>query len=139
MNITLACVLSAGVVLAGGAGISGASGQDRTQTPGEPTKGKVWIENRGASEAIPVSIQNAGSDAPSLRVELTGVPIVTIGSGSVVQALVARQAWEYRDVSIDSGQDPEPLLNAAGAEGWETSGVAFVRQGATIVVMKRPR
>jgi hypothetical protein len=99
----------------------------------------MWIQNRGSTEAVPVSIQSVADDAPPMRVQMTGAPIVTIGSGSVVQTRFARQAWEYQDVRIPNGQDPASVLNAAGADGWETAGVTVAIQGVTVVVMKRPR
>ena len=113
------------------------SAQDRTQQPGQPTQGRVWIQNRGDTEAVPVSIQNAVS-APPLPVQVTGIPIVTVGSGSVVDTRVARQSWEYRSVSIAPGQDAAALLNTAGSDGWETTGVVIAEQGRIVVVMKRP-
>ena len=138
MTKTLASLLSACALLGGGAAMLGAAAQDRTQYPGQPTQGKVWIQNRGNAEAVPVSIQNMESPQP-LRVEMTGVPIVTMGPGSVVQARVTRQPWEYRDVRIPAGQNPTTILNSAGADGWETTAVAISDQGGTVVVMKRPR
>ena len=138
MNKMLSCGLSASLLVAGGAAMLAVSPQDGTQWPGQPTQGKVWIQNRGNTEAVPVSIQNMASALP-LRVEITGVPTVTIGSGSLVQARVARQPWEYRDVRIPTGQNPSPILNTAGDDGWEATGVAFTDQGGTVVVMKRPR
>ena len=137
MKKTLVCVLSGSVLLAGGAAMLSASAQDRTPQPGQTTQGKVWIQNRGDSEAIPVILQNGGS-APPLRVQVEGTSTVTISPGSVVEARVTRQTWEYRTVTIPSGQDPAVLLNASGSEGWETAGVTLTDQGRTIVVMKRP-
>ena len=137
MNNTIAGVVAACVVLAGGVAMLPASAQDRTQQPGQPTQGKVWIQNRGDTEAVPVSIQYVALASP-LPVQVTGSPIVTMGSGSVVDLRVARQPWEYRTVSIAPGQDPASLLNTAGSEGWETTGVAIVEPGRTVVVMKRP-
>lgn len=138
MNKTLACALLACALLAGGAAIWGASAQDRTQQPGQPTQARVWIQNRGNTEAVPVSIQDVASESP-LRVQVAGTPTVTTGSGSVVQARVARQAWEYRDVSITAGQDPAAVLNGAGVDGWEAIGLAFPSAGGTVVLMKRPK
>ena len=114
------------------------SPQDRTLTPGQPTQARVWIQNQGEREAVPVNIQNAASAQP-LRVELAGAPLVTLGPASVVQARPARQVWEYRDLRIGAGQNPSNILNGAGADGWETTGVAIADQGGTVVVMKRPR
>jgi len=89
-------------------------------------------------EAVPVNIQNDTS-APALRVQLMGAPTVTTGPGSFVQARTARQPWEYQAVRISAGQEPTAALNAAGADGWDTTGVTFTEQGRTVVVMKRPR
>jgi hypothetical protein len=85
-----------------------------------------------------VSIQNMASAQP-LRVELAGVPTVTLAGGSVVQARLTRQLWEYRDIRIGAGQNPSAILNGAGADGWETTGVALTDPGGTVVLLKRPR
>ena len=139
MKRTLACALSACVLLAGGAAtMRGTPAQDRTQQPGQPTQARVWIQNQGNTEAVPVSIQNVASES-LLRVQVTGVPIVTIGPGSVVQARIARQSWEYRAVSITAGQDPVTVLNSAGVDGWEATGLTFPPAGGTVVFMKRPK
>ena len=89
MNKTLACVLSACVLIAVGPALINA-GQDRTAQPGQPTQGKVLVQNRGETEAVPVMIHNPPS-APPLRVQVMGIPVVTIGSGTVVQERVIRQ------------------------------------------------
>lgn len=136
---TVAYLLLAYVLFASGAATLAALAQDQTQQPGQPTQARVWIQNRGVTEAVPVAIQPLASDVPPFRVELTGTPTVTIGSSSVVQVREARGSWEYRDINILSGQDVASLLNAAGADGWETTGVALAFQNRTIVVMKRPR
>ena len=112
--------------------------QDRTQQPGQPTQARVWIQNQGDTEAVPVRIQNVASES-LLRVQITGVPIVTTGSGSVVQARSARQSWEYRAVSITAGQDAVTVLNSAGVDGWEATGLTFPPAGGTVVLMKRPK
>ena len=138
MTKTLACVLFACLLLAAGVALRVTAAQDRTPQPGQPTQGKVWIQNRGDAEAVPVSIQNMAKETPPLRVQVIGTPTVTIGAPSG-QARAARQLWEYQDVTIPSGQDSAALLNAAGADGWEATGLAVPVQGGTLVVMKRPR
>jgi len=138
MTKTLASLLSACALLGGGAAMLGAAAQDRTQYPGQPTQGKVWVQNRGDAEAVPVSIQNVASEPP-LRVQVTGAPIVTTGPGSVVQARVARQSWEYRTVTITAGQDPVVALNTAGVDGWESTGLVVPSAGGSVIVMKRPK
>jgi hypothetical protein len=64
--------------------------------------------------------------------------MVTIGPETTVLARVARQAWEYREVRIATGQNRAPVLNGAGADGWEATGIAFSDQAGTVVLMKRP-
>jgi len=41
-------------------------------------------------------------------------------------------------VIVPTGQDPVAALNAAGADGWETTGVAISSGGATVILLKRP-
>ena len=125
------------VLFAGGTLVQRASAQDATQFPGQPTRANVWIQNRGDREAVPVSIENVSTES-ALRVEVAGVPRVAMDPASVVQVRAARQAWGYRTVSVGAGQDPAAVLNSAGADGWETTGVAISTGGATIIVLKRP-
>jgi hypothetical protein len=138
MTTARASLLSACALLGAGAAMLSAAAQDRTQYPGQPTQGKVWIQNRGNTEAVPVSIQSVASDPP-LRVQVTSVPTVTTGPGSVVQARVARQSWEYRSVSITGGLDPVVALNNAGVDGWESTGLMFPSADGTVIVLKRPK
>jgi len=138
MTKTLASLLSACALLGGGAAMLGAAAQDRTQYPGQPTQGKVWVQNRGDAEAVPVSIQNV-APGPPLRVQVTGAPTVTTGPGSIVQARVARQSWEYRTVTITADQDPVVALNNAGVDGWESTGLVVTSAGGSVIVMKRPK
>jgi hypothetical protein len=138
MARTLVIVGSAGLVLAAAVALGAAAAQDRTAQPGQPTQGKVWIQNRGRAEAVPVLIQDVAGEAPPIRVQLTGTPTVAIGSPSGLVG-AARQQWEYQGVMIANGQDPVTLLNRVGAEGWEVTGLATAVQGGNLVVMKRPR
>jgi hypothetical protein len=138
MKRTFAYVLSLCVLLAaGGTAMQRGVSQDSTQYPGQPTRANVWIQNRGDMEAVPVSIENV-STLSALRVEVAGVPRVTIDPAGVAQVRTSRQAWGYRSVSVPAGQDPVAALNAAGADGWETTGVAISSGGATVIVLKRP-
>jgi len=131
MTKAIAYVLSTCVVLAGGAVIRAKAAQDGTQKPGQATPAKVWIQNHGDAEAVPVIIQTMAIEAAPLRVQVIGTPIV--------QARPVRQPWEYRNVTIQSGQDPAAILNPAGADGWEATGMVVPVQSGTLVVMKRPR
>jgi hypothetical protein len=134
MRKTFAWVLSACVLLAGGAAVQRASAQGGTQTPGQPTRAAVWIQNRGDGEAVPVRM---ASESP-LRVEVAGEPMVTIDPRSVLQVRAARQSWAYRAVSVAAGQDAAAILNSAGVDGWETTGVALPAAGGTLILLKRP-
>ena len=140
MNRTFAYVLFACALftlLAGGTLMQRASAQDATQFPGQPTRANVWIRNRGDMEAVPVSIENV-STLSALRVEVAGIPRVTVDPANVLQARAARQSWGYRAISVAAGQDPTAALNSAGADGWETTGVAISTGGATLILLKRP-
>lgn len=143
MTRTFAYVLSACALLVllplfvGGGLVQRASAQDATQFPGQPTRANVWIQNRGDREAVPVSIENVSTES-ALRVEVAGIPRVTMDPAGVVQVRAARQLWGYRSVSVGAGQDPAAVLNSAGADGWETTGVAISTGGTTVIVLKRP-
>jgi hypothetical protein len=97
-------------------------------------RGRRWAP----LEAVPVTIQSVAEDVPPLRVQVVGTPTVTLAAGSE-QAGVVRQQWQYRDVTIPASQGPAGLLNVAGADGWEATGVTVATQAGTVVVMKRPR
>lgn len=100
--------------------------------PGDMNRATVWVQNRGAAEAIPVSVQGADSAIP-LRVQL-------VGATTSVSTRRVQQAWEYRQVRVPPDQEVAQTLNALGAEGWETTGVQMTpTAGPTVLVMKRPR
>jgi hypothetical protein len=121
-------------VAAGGAMLAApaAQGQDR---PGQIGQARVFVENRGRNEAVPVAIQDAMMTAP-LGVQVVGTPTVAVST--VVQARLIRQAWDYRIVRVASGQDVSNAVSAAGADGWEATGLQSDSSG-TVVLLKRPR
>src|SRR4051812_8961165 len=96
-----AAVLGAGVTAGAMLAAQGAQGQDR---PGVIGQARVFVENRGGGEAVPVVLQNVLTPAP-IGVTLAGTPTVAIAPASVVQARLARQQWEYRSVALQPGQD----------------------------------
>jgi hypothetical protein len=138
MNRAFVSALSACLALVGCVAVYSVAAQDRTAQPGQPTQARVWIQNQGDVEAVPVSIQTMSSGAPPLRVQVVGTPTVLIGAATG-QARAGRQVWEYQNLTIPAGQDPTALLNAAGGDGWETTGLTLAVQGGTVLVMKRPR
>ncbi len=124
-------VVAAGVMLAA----PGGQGQDR---PGQIGQARVFVENRGRSDAVPVVLQDVMTPTP-IGVQVIGTPTVTIAPASVVQARLARQQWEYRTVDLEREQDPAAALSRAGAEGWETTGIQLLNRAGAPVVMKRPK
>jgi hypothetical protein len=122
MRIRVPVVLASCLALLLGASMWAAPRQEPvgTRRPGEPTKGKVWIENRSPDDAIPVVVLDSEP-----------LPVRTAG-----------QAWEYQTVTIPRAVTPRDLtiiLNAQGIIGWETTGVQVTTESTTLVVMKRPR
>jgi hypothetical protein len=141
MKAVVALALAAGAVAAAAAVATAGAGQDRVPYPGLMTQGKVWIQNSGRSEAVPVSVELMSPDAPPLRVEVLGTSQVALASGGVLQADTrsARQAWEHQTIAIAPGQDVAAALAKPGAEGWEAVGILPGSKGSTIVLLKRPR
>ena len=130
MKKVSACVLVACLLLTAGGGVRFTAAQDSTAAPGQPTQARVWIQNRSSAEAVPVNIQSQAAEAPPLRVQVVdGQP--TTGQ--------MRQIWEYRTVTVPPRIDPTALLSAAGADGWEVTGLALQapNQNGTFVVLKR--
>jgi len=107
---------------------------NRLNDPGMPTVARMYILNSGADEAVPV-ILHGGSDVQPVTV--MALPAVSLAAGTTVSSSAARQAWEYRQVTVPGGQDPSAALNAAGAEGWEAVSSSTSTVGLQ-VLMKRP-
>jgi hypothetical protein len=131
MRRTLSYVVVAAVAFASAAALPDASAQEGTLTPGQPTQARVLIENRDRDEAVPVSLQAVASDVAPIRVEL--------GPRTIVDARVVAQQWEYQVLAIPAGSDATAALNAAGTNGWETTGLMLSTSQGNAVVMKRPR
>jgi len=131
MKTTIA--VAVGGALWAGAGRLGAM-QPR---PGEPTQAHVWVENRQMHERIPVSVREIGQDVV-VRTQVASVPPITLAAGTIVPARFTPQVWEYRSVLVPTGGDPAAALRAAGAEGWETTGVMLPATGGSNVLLKRP-
>lgn len=118
--------LAAGIALGLGAAMFAAPQQDR---PGIVVQPSVKIDNRGASEAIPVAVQDWGTPSRPLPVQISGVP--------EVNARPLRQRWEYTAISMEPNQELATALAGAGAAGWEAVGFATNTTRAT-VLFKRP-
>jgi hypothetical protein len=139
MGRTSFSLLAILVVAAGSVVVQQTSAQEGTLTPGQPTQARVWIENRGPGEAIPVTVQAIAGETLPVQVEIVGMPTVEFGPKTAVEARTSRQQWEYQNVRLPPNGDPTAVLNAAGMEGWETTGLLFPASQGSIIVMKRPR
>lgn len=109
-------IAATSLVIALGTAAAALAAQDRQ--PGVVRQPRVTIENRGRTEAVPVSIQ----DWPP----------------AIIQARIVRQVWDYRTVRVPVGQDVATALRGLGAEGWEATGVASSDDSAITVLLKRP-
>ena len=141
-RIVVAASVSAAFVA--GSAMLAAPGQG-TRTPGQPTDGRVWIENRGRNEAIPIGapdplpviVQNVTSGPIAVR--LTGMNSVLPHSPIAVQS--AQQPWDYRTIAVPGNADAQAvtkLLAGEGAAGFELAGQLPAASG-TLLVLKRPR
>jgi hypothetical protein len=138
MKTIIASVLFACALATAGSATVAAPDQEYPTRPGEATRAKVWVQNRGKAEAIPVAIEAMDPAAP-LTVQVIGVPAVTMSAATIVQAKLLRQPWEYRVVAIASGQDAANALATVGLDGWETTGVQLPAASGTSLLLKRPR
>jgi len=133
MSLKVGALFAACLALTAGVAMFAAPAQNR---PGEITPPHVWIENRDATDAIPVAVQNTG--AP-IRVLVTGLPGVTIESANTLPTRLVRQSWDYRTIVVSNGQDPASLLVAPGNDGWEVTGILQTSQMSQTILLKRPR
>ena len=106
----------------------------RAQVPGTLEKpgmsdARVWVNNKGRNEAIPVTM--VGNDGTPVPVSVSGI-VETKGTA-------ARQPWDYRSVIVNADQDPTSALVPLGNDGWEAVGVTSQPGGKLTVVLKRPR
>lgn len=127
-----------GIVITAGGWMLAAPVRADQDRPGQIGQARVFVENAGRDQAVPVALQDSMMPTP-LNVQVVGTPTVAFAPNAVVQARVIRQAWEYRTVRIPPGQDVAAALSAAGADGWEAMGLQSADAGAAVVVLKRPR
>ena len=118
-----------------------------TRTPGQMTEARVWIENRGRNEAIPIAapdplpvvVQNVTTAMP-VAVRLAGATPGLPPPPVAVQS--AQQRWEYRTILVPADVDARALTNlllAPGNESFEPAGVHLSTASGTLIVLKRPR
>jgi len=133
-------VASWSVALATGASALLAAPGQTTATPGQMTQARVWIQNRGRSEAVPISLQDVAVDVP-LRVRVTnGMNAANPDEPLHVRVMPEPRNWQYESVTIEAGDDIAAALSARGNAGWETTGITIpAANGAMTVLLKRPR
>jgi hypothetical protein len=129
----LVTVLSGCLVFVSASALVAAPPQGRA---GEIDPARVWVQNRGAGEAVSVSIDAASLNVP-LPVQLSGSSSVTVTE--MAPSRQARQAWEYQVLTVPPSQEVGAVLTAAGRDGWETTGLQLPSTTGMRVVLKRPR
>jgi hypothetical protein len=132
-TIVRACAF---VLVVAGTSILAAPGQ--TAQPGQMTQAKVWIQNRGRSETIPVDVREINLDGP-LRVQIVnGEP--SYPSTNPVPVRDIRRVWDYESITVTAAEDVAAKLTARGASGWETTGIWSVNaEGTSTLLLKRAR
>ena len=125
----------AGGLIAGSGALLAAPGQ--TMQPGQMTQAKVWVQNSGRGEAIPVDLRDVNVDRPLRMQIVNGDPAQ--GTPNPLAVRVLRPLWDYKLITVAPGSDMSGPLNGEGAGGWETTGIAYVTATGTALVLKRPR
>ncbi len=122
------------LVAAGAAAGVAVSGQVKEVEPP-----KMTVVNK-ATDPVNVSAV-IGRVADGVRIELAPDTIANLKDNVVVR--MAPVQWEYRELRMPTApvnyQSIMGALRAAGAEGWETTGMSFSDAGATVVILKRAR
>ena len=111
----------------------------QTAQPGQMTQARVFVLNRGRTEAIPINLQESSLEAP-LRVRVVNAQSVPGRDEPVAVRVVAPPpVWQYQTVTVAAGENMATALSPHGAAGWETTGVAIASPAGTMVLMKRMR
>jgi hypothetical protein len=112
---------------------------EQTQTPGQMTQARVWIQNRGRGEAVPITLQESTLDAP-LRVHITNAQVNPLADDPVNVRIVRQpRVWQYQTVLIKPADNLATALSGPGAAGWETTGIALSGAEGTTILLKRLR
>jgi hypothetical protein len=102
------------------------AGQDNR--PGQPTIARMYVLNQGHTEAIPVVLHRGDIRQP-----------VELPPDTMVVTRPTRVGWEYRQFSVEPGEDPVSALNKAGLDGWELVGAIGGGNARATFVLKRIR
>ena len=118
------------------AGTSILAAPEQTARPGQMTQARVFVQNRGRTEAVPIVLQESALDTP-LRVRVVNMQDAKVND-EAIHARLVQQSWDYHTVTVKDGQDPVAALIAPGAAGWEATGVAFVKPDGVTLLLKKP-
>jgi hypothetical protein len=118
------------------AGTSILAAPEQTAQPGQMTQARVWIQNRGRAEAVPISLQESTLETP-LRVRVVNMQSPQV-SDEAIHARLVQQSWDYHTITVKDGQDPVVALIGPGVAGWETTGIAFVKPDGVTLLLKKP-
>jgi hypothetical protein len=119
------------------AGTSIIAAPSQTAQPGQMTQARVWVQNRGSAEAVPVELREVKLDTP-LKVQIiNGEP--QYAQTNPVPVREVRKTWEYQTITLAPTDEVAAVLNKQGQSGWETTGIAFVKPDGTTLLLKRPR
>jgi hypothetical protein len=114
-----------------------AAPEQTTGQPGQMTQARVWVQNRGRTESLPVDLRDVNLDTPLKVQVMNGDP--GFARTNPVQVTEIRKGWEYVTVALGPGDDVTKVLSPLGVVGWETTGIAFVAADKTTLLLKRPR
>ena len=117
---------------------------EQTPQPSQATQARVWVQNHGEREAVPVAIESISRDfrmAP-LRVRVVNAETAA-GRDEPVRVRLTSTAWLYRTIVLNpqqAGAGAATALAEPGLSGWEATGIAFVAaDGTTTLLLKRPQ
>jgi len=130
---SLAALGAAAVVF--GASANGAAPQ--TAYPGQMTQARVWIQNKGDGEAVPVDLRDVNVATP-LRVQVVNADPAH-ATMQPVQVRLVRPLWEYSSVFVGPREDVDRALTAKGVDGWEVAAITEANGSGTKFLLKRMR
>jgi hypothetical protein len=114
-----------------------AAAAPQTPYPGQMTDARVWVQNRGKSDAVSVDLREVSLERP-MRVHVANGENGA-NDTLTVQTRAGRQLWDYETLVIAPQTEIAAELNARGAAGWEAVGIVRAADDRTTVLLKRPR
>ena len=116
---------------------------EQTPQPSQATQARVWVQNHGEREAVPVVIESISRDFNMAPLRVRVVNAETGGRDEPVRVRLTSTAWLYRTIVLNpqqAGAGAATALAEPGLNGWEATGIAFVAaDGTTTLLLKRPQ